>query len=109
MGDLGCSSGGVSSTGEVRRNGSSSLVKQDVVGDGSGAKWADQVRSLEIYQVIKPSSIVLEGMCGTADTDITSDRYVSYQQYLRSILRRLAPFDPVFPNIGENLESSAVR
>jgi hypothetical protein len=48
MGDVDGSSGGVGGTGEDRRNGSSSLVKHDVVGDGSEAKWANQIGPLEI-------------------------------------------------------------
>lgn len=40
---VGCSSGGMGSTGEDRRNGLSSLVKQDAVGDGSGATWASEI------------------------------------------------------------------
>ena len=48
MGDVGCSPGGMGSTREDRRNGSSSLVKQDTVGDGSGAAWVNQIGLLEI-------------------------------------------------------------
>lgn len=59
MGDVGCSSGGVGGTGEDRRNGSSSLVKQDVVGDGSGATWANQVEpfdiSIKLSNLLSPS------------------------------------------------------
>lgn len=62
MGDVGCSSGGVGSTGEDRRNGSSSLVKQDVVGDGSEATWSNQVEplnpSIMLSNLLSPSLLV---------------------------------------------------
>ena len=70
MGDVGCSPGGMGSTGEDRRNRSSSLVKLDTVGDGSGATLLNQIGLLEIStrlsNLIYPAS----------STGFTSDRYI---------------------------------
>lgn len=47
MDNISCSSGGTGCTGEGRRNGSESMVKQEVVGDGSGAIRPDQTEPRE--------------------------------------------------------------
>jgi len=76
MGGASCSSCGMGSTGESRRNGSGSLVKQDAVGDGSEAIRINKIVPLEIYSVTEPALPVLEGGWSTASAEFTSDRYI---------------------------------